>query len=97
MSLDDYQEPKGAYFTPALIARFEDGAAAEAAIDSLRDAGFTTRDIQVGRGRGHWHRHGEEHQVTVIVSEPTPGMLAQARALLAASAATEVEPYGAGA
>jgi|SRR5947209_16600172 len=97
MSLDDYQEPKGAYFTPALVARFDDAASAEAAIDSLRDAGFTTRDIQVGHGRGHWHRHGEDHHVTVIVSEPTPGMLEQARALLAASDATGVEPYGAGA
>lgn len=97
MSLDEYQEPKGAYFTAALVARFEDEAGAEAAIDALRDAGFTTRDIQVGRGRGHWHRHAEDHHVTIIVSEPTPGMLEQARALLVASAATEVQPYGSGA
>lgn len=96
MSLDEYQEPKGAYYTAALVARFEDDATAEAAVNALRDAGFTTRDIQVGRGRGHWHRHGEEHHVTLIVSEPTPGMLEQARALLTAGGATEVEPYGAG-
>ena len=97
MSLDDYEEPKGAYYTSALVARFDDAASAEAAIDSLRDAGFTTRDIQVGRGRGHWHRHGKDHHVTVIVSEPTPGMLSEARKLLTAGGATEVEPYGAGA
>jgi hypothetical protein len=97
MSLDDYEEPKGAYFTPALMAHFEDEAGAEAAIDALRAAGFTTRDIQVGRGHGPWHRHGQEHHVTVIVSEPTPGMMAEARRVLAAGGATEVEPYGAGA
>jgi hypothetical protein len=97
MSLDEYQEPKGAYYTAALIARFEDEVTAEAAVDALRDAGFTTRDIQVGRGPGHWHRHGEEHHVTLIVSEPTPGMLTEARRILEASGAIEIEPYGAGA
>jgi hypothetical protein len=95
MSLDDHEEPKGAYYTAALVARFDNEAAAEAAIDALRDAGFTTRDIQVGRGqRGE---DGEEQRITVIVSEPTPGMLADARRILAAGGATEVGPYGAGA
>jgi hypothetical protein len=97
MSLDDYAEPKGAYFTPALAAHFTDEAAAGVAIDALRAAGFTTRDIQVGRGRGPWHRHGQENHRTVIVSEPSPGMLEEARRILTSSGAMEVEPYGAGA
>lgn len=86
MSLDEYSEPKGAYYTPALIATYADEAAAEAAVESLRAAGFTPRDINVARSGGG---------VTLVVSEPTPGMMEQARSLLAASAATDVRPYGA--
>ncbi len=96
MSLDEYQEPKGAYFTAALVAHFDEAGAAEAAVGALRDAGFTTRDIQIGRGHGHWHQHAEDHHVTVIVSEPTPGMLEEARRVLTASNAVHVGPYGAG-
>lgn len=87
MGLEDYPEPKGAYYTPALVADFTNAAGAEAAIESLRAAGFTPRDISVAH---------TESGVTLIVSEPTPGMLEQARGLLAASAARDVRPYGAG-
>ena len=88
MGLEEYPEPKGAYYTAALVADFADTAGAEAAIESLRAAGFTPRDISVAR-----HESG----ITLIVSEPTPGMLEQARGLLAASPARDVRPYGAGA
>ena len=88
MQLDDYAAPKGAYYVPALVATFADEAGAEAAIESLHAAGFTTRDIDVARDGGG---------VTIVVSEAMPGMLEQGRALLAASAATDVHPYGAGA
>lgn len=88
MRLDDYAEPKGAYYVPALVATFADQTDAEAAIESLHAAGFTTRDIDVAR---------EDGGITIVVSEAMPGMLEQARALLAASAATDVHPYGAGA
>ncbi len=86
MSLNEYPEPKGAYYTPALIAEFDDEQTAEEALASLRAAGFTTRDIGVSNGPSG---------VTVVVSEPTPGMLEQARGLLATSA-RDVRPYGAG-
>jgi hypothetical protein len=87
MSLDDYQPPKGAYYTPAIVARFDDAAEAEDALEQLRAAGFTTRDIQVAQGHDG---------VMVIVSEPTPGMLGTATAVLNESAAGDVHPYGAG-
>jgi hypothetical protein len=87
MSLDDYGEPKGAYYNAALVARFPDEAGAESAVDALRAAGFTQRDIQVARG---------SQGVTVVVSEPTPGMLEEAGRLLHDSAATDVRPYGSG-
>lgn len=86
MGLDEYGEPKGAYYTPALVARFEDEAAAEAAVSALREVGFSVRDIQVGR---------QDDGVTVIVSEPSPGLLQEARGILAQSNAADVRPYGA--
>ena len=85
MTLDSYPEPKGAYYTPALVATYDDDRAAEEAVASLRAAGFSQRDISVARSAD---------RVSLIVSEPTPGMMEQARALLAASNATRVEPYG---
>jgi len=85
MSLDEYEEPKGAYYTPALVADFDSAKAAEDAVGTLRKAGFTTRDIQVAR---------KDSRVTIIVSEPTPGMLEDARRLLEKSAASDVRPYG---
>jgi hypothetical protein len=87
MTLDDYAEPKGAYYNPALVARYPDVPSAEAALDSLRSAGFTTRDIQVARG---------DEGVTVVVSQPTPGMLEEARRILQESGGQDVRPYGAG-
>jgi hypothetical protein len=85
MGLDEYEEPKGAYYSSALVAEFGDEAGAEDAIGRLREIGFTTRDIQVAqRGDGG---------VTVVVSEPGPGMLSEARRLLQESLA-EVRPYG---
>ena len=87
MALEDYSEPKGAYYNPALVARYPSAPAAEAALSALRDAGFTTRDIQVARSAD---------DVTVIVSEPTPGMLEEARRILLDSGASDVHPYGAG-
>ena len=86
MDLSEYPEPKGAYYTPALIAEFDDEQAAGEAIASLRAAGFTARDIGVAKG---------SNGVTIVVSEPTPGMLEQARGLLATTA-RDVRPYGAG-
>jgi hypothetical protein len=86
MSLEEYGEPKGAYYNPALVARYADAPTAEAALNTLRAAGFTTRDIQVARS---------DDAVTVIVSQPTPGMLDEARRLLLDSGAQDVRPYGA--
>jgi hypothetical protein len=86
MGLDEYPQPKGAYYTPALIATFADEGAASDAVASLRAAGFMPRDIGVAR---------KDDGVTIVVSEPTAGMLEQARGLLAASAARDVRPYGA--
>ena len=86
MRLDEYSEPKGAYYTAALLATYAGDAEAEAAVASLRAAGFTARDISVAR---------TDERVTLVVSEPTPGMIEQARSLLAASAALDVRPYGA--
>lgn len=85
MTLDEYEEPKGAYYNPALVAVFDTPEAAEAAIKRLRHDGFTERDIQVA------HRHGV---ITIVVSEPTPGMLEEARAILRDSNASTVHPYG---
>jgi len=85
MSLDEYPEPKGAYYTPAIQAKFDDTEAAEAAIAALRDAGFTTRDIHVLQ---------EEGSIIVVVSEPTPGMLEEGRKILSA-AGVDVASYGA--
>lgn len=85
MSFDEYAQPKGTYYTPALVAIFADAAGAETALESLRAAGFSPRDIDVAQ---------DADKVTVIVSEPTPGMLEQARGLLAASPAQDVRPYG---
>ena len=87
MAFEEYGQPKGAYYTPALVATFADADGATAALESLRAAGFAPRDMDVAQSADG---------VTVIVSEPTPGMLEQARALLAASPAREVRPYGAG-
>ncbi|HZS89623.1 MAG TPA: hypothetical protein VFE42_19300 [Chloroflexota bacterium] len=87
MSLDEYGPPKGAYYSPALEAIFADEAAASDALAELRAEGFQTRDIDVARS---------EQGVTVIVSEPSPGMLERARAVLEASSALTVRPYGSG-
>ncbi len=88
MSLDDYAEPKGAYYTPALIATFAAESDAEDAIASLRAAGFSKGEINVTRESDH---------VTVVVSGASADMLGQARGLLTAGGAREVRPYGAGA
>jgi hypothetical protein len=87
MSLDQYGAPKGAYYTPALEAIFADEPAAAEALVALHAAGFQVRDIDVARS---------EQGVTVIVSEPSPGMLEQARRVLEASKALTVRPYGTG-
>jgi hypothetical protein len=87
VSLADYGEPKGAYYAPALVATFTDAAGAEAALASLRAHGFMPRDIDVAR---------DSQGVAIIVSAPFPGMLEEARRLLAASAAQSVRPYGSG-
>ena len=87
MGLEEHSQPTGAYYTPALVARYADAPSAEAAIESLRGAGFTTRDIDVAQGDG---------DVTMIVSEPTPGMLEQAMLILRQSGAQDVRPYGSG-
>jgi hypothetical protein len=86
MGLDEYGEPKGAYYNPALVAEFDSVSAAETTIDALREAGFGERDIQVAR---------RDNGVTVVVSEPTAGMLEEARRLLQ-EAALEVRSYGSG-
>ncbi len=87
MSLDQYGAPKGAYYSPALEAIFADEAEAIDTLSELRAEGFQPRDIDVARS---------EQGVTVIVSEPSPGMLERARGVLEASTALAVRPYGAG-
>lgn len=85
MGLDEYQPPKGAYFTPALVARFDDVPAASRAIDLLRAAGYSARDIQVER---------DERGVTVVISDPAPDMLDQGRQILQENGALDLHPYG---
>lgn len=85
MGLEEYSEPKGAYYNPALVAIFPDVAAAEQAVHSLRAAGFTRRDINVAR-----HDDG----VTIIVSAPPGESLDDARRVLARHSPSELHPYG---
>ena len=87
MSLDEYSEPKGAYYTPALVATFASAMAAEGAIASLRAAGFQRNDINVARN---------DDGINVVVSSADTALLGQARGLLTASDAREVHPYGSG-
>ncbi len=87
MGLDEYSAPTGAYYTAALAASFANEAAAEGAITALRAAGFGQRDINVAR---------TDHGISVVVSEPTPGMIQQARGLLETNGALDIHPYGTG-
>lgn len=85
MTLDDYEEPKGAYYSEALVARYPDQRTAEAAVSALRTVGFGQRDIQVGRN---------SDGITVVISNPSTGLMEQGRAILLESGAPEVRPYG---